>query len=123
MLRGRYGSIWRRGRLFVLLYRRGTSGNDCRVLLAVSWEALAVRERKITYPFIPVHVSEAHRDVVGSVSEWTVWVWLRGVHIPIGSWRCGWPFEFHGLPYYLEISIRFVLSECGTNLQAFSGEL
>lgn len=61
---------------------------------------MAVREQQRTYPFIPIHVSESHGDMIGAVPEWTIRVRLRGVYIPIGSWRCNWSFELHGLPYF-----------------------
>jgi len=53
-----------------------------------------------TDPLVPCHVPQSHRNVVGPVSEGTVGIWFRGVHIPIGRRACVWSSEFDGFPHW-----------------------
>ena len=57
-----------------------------------------------TYPFIPVHVSQAHGYMVGTMSEWSICIGLCGVDVPIWKRGSSWAFELHRLPNCLKIS-------------------
>jgi hypothetical protein len=56
-------------------------------------------EKALTYPLIPWHIPEPHRDVVWSMSEWAVWIWFRGVDVPVWSCACIWPSKFNRFPH------------------------
>lgn len=60
----------------------------------------------LTDPFVPLHISDAHGDVVLSVAERTVREGLAGVDVPVGE-RCSFgTLEVGGNPYCCMLSDR-----------------
>lgn len=80
----------------------GLVGVELHVLVVQLCGELVVRrsrEREYTYPLIPVHTPQPHGDVIRSMSEGTIWIWLGCMNVPIRSWACGRPLELERCPY------------------------